>query len=102
MAIESHRRAVDLSPSPLYSGFYRHALGNAYYRAGKFEQAVSTLQMVLRQNPNDADCLYTLVLVYKDMGDKKQAQEMLKRFKEVFKYADQGVQWVQEAREMRL
>ncbi len=102
IAIESYRRAVDLSPSSLYSGFYLHALGNAYYRAGKFEQAVSTLQIVLRQNPNDADCLYTLVLIYNDMGDKKQAQEMLDKFKEVFRNADEGVQWVQEARGMRL
>lgn len=102
MAIDSHRKAVDLTPNPLYRDFYLHALGNAYYQAGRLDEAISTMEMVLRQNPYHTDCCYTLAQVYKDMGDKGQAKEMLKRLKKIFKDADRGVPWIRAAERMRL
>lgn len=102
MAIDSHQRAVDLSPNPLFRDFYLHALGNAYYRAGKLEEAISPLDRVLSQNPNHADCLYTLALIYKEKGDQKLAKECFSRFKKVFRDADQGVGWVEKAKKLKL
>jgi type IV pilus assembly protein PilF len=102
MAIDSHQRAVDLAPNPLYRDFYLHALGSAYYRARRLEEAVSPLEKVLSQNPNHADCLYTLALIYKEKGDRKLAKEYLSRFKKVFRDADQGVEWVEKAKKLNL
>ena len=101
MAIESHQRAVDLTPNPLYRDFYLHALGNAYYRAGRLEEAISPLEKVLIQNHNHADCLYTLALIYKDKGEMRLAKECVSRFKKVFGDADEGVEWVEKVEKMK-
>ena len=102
MAIDSHRKAVDLTPNPLYRNFYLHALGDAYYQAGRMDEAISTMEIVLRQNPSHADCLYTMAQVYQKKGDKKMAKEWLDKFKKVFKDADEGVEWVEKAKKMKV
>jgi tetratricopeptide (TPR) repeat protein len=102
IAIDSHRRAVDLTPNVLFRNFYLHALGNAYLEAGRLEEAIATLQMALRQNPHDPDCLLTMVLVYKELGDKKLAKQYVKRFQEVVEEADEGVEWIERVEKLRL
>ncbi|KPL18862.1 MAG: hypothetical protein AMJ92_06010 [candidate division Zixibacteria bacterium SM23_81] len=102
LAIDSHWEAVQKSPSPLYNLFYLHALGYAYYQAGRLDEAVATLERALGQNPNHADCLYTMALIYKEKGDYKLARECLDRFREVFKDADEGVEWVEKAIRMKV
>jgi tetratricopeptide (TPR) repeat protein len=102
MAIDSHQRAVDLAPNPLYKDFYLHAMGNAHYQAGRLKEALSPLEEVLSQNPNHADCLHTMIWIYKAMGDKKQAKEYMNRFRKVFKDADERVEWIGKVEKMRL
>jgi tetratricopeptide (TPR) repeat protein len=102
LAIDSHWEALQKSPNPLYNLFYVHALGYAYYQAGRLDQAVATLEKAIGQNPNHADCLYTMALIYKDKGEKKLAREWLDRFKEVFKDADEEVEWVEKAIRMKV
>ncbi|MFC1683702.1 tetratricopeptide repeat protein, partial [Candidatus Zixiibacteriota bacterium] len=100
--VDSHRQAVDLTPNPLYRNFYLRALGNAYLRAGRMEEALASLQMGLSQNPHDADCLKTMIFIYKELGDKKLAKEYMNRFWDVVKDADRGVPWIREVDKIRL
>jgi tetratricopeptide (TPR) repeat protein len=101
-ALESHKQALNLAPNPLSRNFFLHALGNAYYRAGQMAEAIPTLQMALNQNPNDADCLHTMSLIFKEKGDTKEAKQWLNRFKEVLEQADEGVVWVEKAKGLQL
>jgi tetratricopeptide (TPR) repeat protein len=101
-AVDSHRQAVDLTPNPLYRNFYVHALGIAYLKAGRLEEALASLQMALRQNPHHADCLSAMVFVYKELGDKKLAKEYMNRFREVVKDADRGVPWIRAVEGLKL
>ncbi len=102
LAIDNHKRALNLAANPLHRNYFIHALGNAYYRAGRLEEAIPTLQMALSQNPNHGDCLYTMILVNKEKGNQKLALKWLDRFKNVFRDADEGVDWVEEIRKMKV
>lgn len=108
-AIASFRRAVQLDPrlatahrklaqtlvatgrsdeiDEAFEGFLDHdrdaalvAAGAEHWRAGRFEEAESTLQSALRKNPENIDAMRFLALVYYDQ-DKKllDAEALLRR-----------------------
>jgi adenylate cyclase len=59
-AIASHLKARDLDPLNLDN--YRQ-LGNAYYRAGRLDEAAAALNEALQRNPNAGTARYRLGLV---------------------------------------
>ena len=56
-----------LNPSDT-EAFY--GLGNASYKAGKYNEALAALKEVLRVKPNYAQAHYSLGLVYAGLNDK--------------------------------
>src|SRR5262249_39601298 len=67
------RQAMRLNPHHPF--FYLWTLGHAYYLAGRSAEAVSTLEEVLRQNPNFLPAHAYLAVLFSEMGRAKQAEE---------------------------
>jgi serine/threonine protein kinase len=76
IAVELHRRAHVLNPRHRW---YRAALGMAYYRAGRWQDAINTIESVdLLENHRDYLAFFAAV-AYWQMGDKGKAQIWFKR-----------------------
>jgi tetratricopeptide (TPR) repeat protein len=73
-AIRERRIARDLDPlSPLFNT----ALGEAYYQAKQYRQAVQEHRQALLADPNYADALLNLARTYEQMGMFAQADAIL-------------------------
>jgi tetratricopeptide (TPR) repeat protein len=83
-AVELAEKAVRRSPK---TGAFQHTLGLAYYRAGKYKDAITALgeSMKLRSGGDAVDCFF-LAMAHWRLDDKKQAGEWYAR----------GVRWLEE------
>jgi eukaryotic-like serine/threonine-protein kinase len=83
-AVEYAEQAVKAAPN---MGNYKHTLGVAYYRLGKYDSAVKLLEeaMELRAG-GDSDDWFFLAMSYWQMGDKVQAR----------RWRDQASEWMDE------
>ena len=53
--------------------------GNAYYRQGKYKQAIASYQKAISINPDDADAHYNLARVYVLNNEKALSIESLQK-----------------------
>ena len=58
-------------------------LGTLYVLLKRYEEAVTSLQTLLKDEPNDTDALYTLALTYMFLGNKDAALNEYLRLKKV-------------------
>ncbi len=79
-AVEQLRQAARLMP---YSPFVLSTLGDAYYRAGKLQEAQNTLESALMLDPSSLIAHYRLALVLLDMGKKAEALDHLMQVEEL-------------------
>jgi serine/threonine protein kinase/tetratricopeptide (TPR) repeat protein len=76
-AVSLALRAVAIAPQ---WGECRNTLGAAYYRAGKLDEAITTLNESMRlRGGGDAFDWYFLAMAYWQKGDKKNAQDLYRR-----------------------
>jgi WD40 repeat protein/Tfp pilus assembly protein PilF len=77
-AIPLAERAVKVQPG---AWAYVNTLGIAYYRAGRFEQAVAALQKSLARGAGECDAanLYFLALCQHRLGDSARARDHMQR-----------------------
>ena len=71
-AIESYRKAVEID-----AGYFDawHALGMAYVRAGKIQDAIVAGKRAVEINPNDMLAHTSLSMYYMKAGDKAMAEK---------------------------
>ncbi len=60
LAIKQFELAASLSTDKDLKAKAYHNLGNAYLKAGKYEESIEAYKNALRNNPNDADTRYNL------------------------------------------
>lgn len=75
-ATEAFIKALDESEGFLAA---RLELGKSQYYAGEHENALETLELANRQNPNLAPVNYYLGLLYREAGKEEQAQHSFER-----------------------
>jgi non-specific serine/threonine protein kinase len=74
-----------------YRAFFVNALGEAYFKIGKSDEAVGKFRNVLEINPNYAQTHYMLGLIYEKKGKKEKAREHFQKFLEIWKDADENL-----------
>jgi eukaryotic-like serine/threonine-protein kinase len=72
-ALPAAEKAVHLNPDPMY----RNTLGLAYYRAGRYREAVETLEPNLKDEPDWALAydLYFLAMSHHQLGESARARQ---------------------------
>jgi tetratricopeptide (TPR) repeat protein len=58
-------------------------LGLVYYNQGKYPQAISEFEKVIRLDPNNAMAYYNLGLVYKEQGKITESEAEFKKAKDM-------------------
>lgn len=104
-AISHFERIVPRNRGPLGPRHVYYA-AQAYLRSGKLEKAVNELERRLRYldgepagNPYDGvRCIYLLGVAYEQSGWKDKAAEQYKKFLNVWKDADSGIEEIADAR----
>ncbi len=79
-AIRLLRKAVDMNPRNVYA---LQALGNIYKERGRYEEALSEFEKVLRIDPSYRYALWDEAEVYDGMGLKDKAEEQYRRYHEI-------------------
>jgi tetratricopeptide (TPR) repeat protein len=83
-AIQLASEALDVAPD---EGYYWNTLAQAYYRAGRYSDAIEALRESLARRPDDDGLDYIfLAMTHWQLGDKEQAR----------RYYDQGSQWIEQ------
>lgn len=76
-ASESSLRTALLQSPHSYEA--NHRLGEFYFRAGKYGEAIPTLQAAYQANPQDRANAFTLAIALKACGDFAHARELVNR-----------------------
>lgn len=77
MAYASFQHAIRIQPT--YSLYYKNLI-ETYAAAGRLSAVEATLKGVTKLNADDAEAWFLLGLLYRETGNKKQAQVCLKHF----------------------
>jgi len=72
-------KAVLFNPQSTLS---RYRLAHAQRLHGQYQQALQTLEPILRIDPSDASPLYDMAIVYGAMGDQKRSREHFQRYRQ--------------------
>jgi len=54
-------------------------IGDAYYRAGKYQEAINHWDQVLAIDKQNANALYMIGMAYQKKGDKEKGQQLCDR-----------------------
>ena len=82
----------------LQRAFYINALGEAYFKIGKLNEAAEKFEAVLEINPNYAQTHYLFGFVYEKKGRKEKARQHFQKFLEIWKDADENLPQLIDAR----
>ncbi len=97
-ALDLFRRSLQNSPYTWDIDSFEDCLGRAFLRLGRYSEAVSEYERILRLNPNYPLARFHLGEAYRAMGETNQAVENYRSFLEVWKDADQNIPEVAAAR----
>ena len=95
-ALDNLKKAADIKS--LDRTFYINAVGEAYFKAGKLNEAQEQFTDVLEINPNHAQTHYLLGLVYEKEGRENKAKEHFQKYIDIWKDADADLPQLAEAR----
>jgi tetratricopeptide (TPR) repeat protein len=93
--------AVGYTEPPQYGRPELEALGFAYIRAGKYEDAREAFQRELKLRPNSGHDLYGIAQSYEAEGKREAASKAYAEFLEAWKSADSGLPAIDHARAYR-
>jgi tetratricopeptide (TPR) repeat protein len=72
-------KAVVFNPQ---STLYRYRLAHAQRLQGRYQQALQTLEPILKIDPSDASPWYDMGVVYEGMGDHQKSREHFQRYRQ--------------------
>lgn len=82
---------------PHYSRPVLESLGEAYVRAGKFEEALRAFEQELKLRPNSGFAFLGMARTFVKSGNKSKAAEHYRQFLNAWKNADKNLPQIQEA-----
>jgi len=91
-------KSVEHRPLPWHFDPFEDCLANAYLELGRFDEAISEYERILRLNPNYPLVQYHLAQAYERKGQPDQARASYERFLQVWKDADPDVPEIVAAR----
>ena len=95
----AHLKSAVLHPPPIYSfDSLEDALGHAYLRQGRIQEAAAEFERVLRLNPRYPLALFGLAQAFEAMGADVRARETYAAFLEVWRDADEDAPELRTAR----
>ncbi|HRH45190.1 MAG TPA: tetratricopeptide repeat protein, partial [Pyrinomonadaceae bacterium] len=95
-AIEKEKNLGYWEP-PHYTRPVLESLGAAYIRAGKFEEARTAYEQILKVRPNSGFVYLAIARDFVKANDKAKASEFYKQFLKVWVNADKDLPQIQEA-----
>jgi tetratricopeptide (TPR) repeat protein/DNA-binding winged helix-turn-helix (wHTH) protein/TolB-like protein len=90
-AIESFRAVLGYRPPIWAIDVYEDCLANALLGLGRYDEAISEYERILRLNPRYPLAHYHLALAYEGKGDTARADDYLRLFQEMWKDADADI-----------
>ncbi|MDQ3821281.1 MAG: tetratricopeptide repeat protein [Acidobacteriota bacterium] len=97
-AVEDFKEALGQRPLIWDIDSLEDCLANAYLELGRFEEAVSEYERILRLNPNYPLAHYHLAQAYERTGNVDRARDEYSRFLQIWETADTDLQEVLTAR----
>jgi adenylate cyclase len=77
-SIEEMTKAMRLAP--FYPGWYLHSLGQAYYSAGRFEEAIKAFEEHQKRHPGLKHSYLWMAVIYSAWGREEQARAKAEKF----------------------
>ena len=77
-AIEEMTKAMRLAP--FYPSWYLHSLGQAYYSAGRFEEAIQAFEELQKRVPGRKHYYLWMAVIYSAWGREEQARAKAEQF----------------------
>jgi Ca-activated chloride channel family protein len=74
-AIKNYELSAGLIEDPKQKAAAYHNLGNSYFDSKQYEQSIEAYKNALRQNPNDADTKYNLMVAKKMLEDQQKQNQ---------------------------
>jgi tetratricopeptide (TPR) repeat protein len=90
-ALENFREALRHSPATYDIDALEDCLANAYLELGRFDEAISEYERILRLNPNYPLARFHLAQAYEHKGLPDQARESYQRFLKTWENADADI-----------
>ncbi len=97
-AISNFQEALRSLPQPWDIDTYEDCLANVYLDIGRFDEAITEYERILRLNPNYPLAAYHLAQAYEKSGQNAKAAENYHRFLESWKDADADIPEIIAAR----
>ncbi len=89
-AIITYQQAIQIAPDVML--LYRD-LGQAYYMANDYDNALNTLEPIVKNGAGDAQCYQVIAACYQAKGEKKKARSTLQ--KGIASYSNSGLLYSQ-------
>lgn len=83
IAIEHFKRAIRLSPLDFALHTMQNGIASAHFFAGRYQEALSWVELALRQRPNDHSVLRMSSVVYSTVGRLAEATEAITRLRQI-------------------
>ena len=81
-ALEQARKIYDLEPNLPFANYF---LGLVYITNGMHAEAIALSEKAVQTDPSDQDMLRIAGYAYAKQGRRREAEEVIKRFKEIAK-----------------
>ena len=94
-----HEEALGYSEPPLLARPMLEELGEAFLRAGRWQQARQAFAAVLKERPNSGHALWGIARTYALSDDGAEAEAAYRTFLKSWRYADEDLPQVLEARQ---
>jgi tetratricopeptide (TPR) repeat protein len=86
-------RAVDMPGQKKLDDLYEQ--GRVFLLKGSLDKARECFDALLKARSGDADCVYQLAKIHRDLGNKKESLRLFKRYVKV----GDKLEWLEEAKE---
>ena len=97
-AVEDFKEALRQRPPTWNIDPYEDCLANAYLEVGRFDEAITEYDRILRLNPNYPLAHYHLAQAYEQEGRQDQARAEYEHFLKIWSLADPDIPEVRNAR----